>query len=361
MSYTETLLDDIRLQIQPDDAVVKEAKARREIVLTAAATFGSTTKKVRSGSLAHGTAICPIHLRDKGLDADGAVVLPRSAWPNLGPETAANEPPNASVEQFRAFLQHSVRTKGYPKAEATTKDMKRAILVKFHQELPDGEDPTVDLIIGLPRTAGGLWIPNLDNGRWDPSHPERHTDLFLGPDSKKALRTMRARAVRLAKAENKRTHPAPLCSFNIEALAIMYLNEVMRLPAALLTLWEAGAADLSRRLTPDPAGVSADIKVKDRPAAARRWEQNANAIAEAMAIDGNRSRHASPDFMIRKVLRPLWPDYVPEEGTGSTKARTQAGIAQALRKKQPLHAVATGGLALSGGTALKRPNSFGGR
>lgn len=360
MGYTDRLLDDIRSQIQPDETVVKEARARREIVLAAAASFGSTAKKVRSGSLAHGTAICPIHLRDKGLDADGAVVLPTSAWPNLGPETWADEPPNDTVEQFRSVVQDAVRAKGYPNAAATTKDMKRAILVDFNQELADGEDPTVDLIVGLPRTAGGLWIPNLTSSRWDPSHPEKHTDLFLGSDSNKRLRTMRARAVRLAKAENKRTDPAALCSFNVEALAIIYLNEVMPLPVALRTLWSEGARDLSRRLTPDPAHVSADIKVKDRAAAVERWGDNAARIASAIDIDAYTGLDR-PEVMIREVLRPLWPDYVPDETTGSTKARTQASFAQALRKKQPLHAAATGGLALGGGTALKRPNSFGDR
>lgn len=359
MGYTDTLLDDIRSQIQPDETVVKEAKARREIVLTAAASLAGSTRKIRSGSLAHGTAICPIHLRDKGLDADGAVVLP-STWRELGPETVADEPPNDTVEQFRAVVQDAVRAKGYPNAEATTKDMKRAILVKFNQELPDGEDPTVDLIVGLPRTAGGLWIPNLTSRRWDPSHPEKHTELFLGSDDNKRLRTMRARAVRLAKAENKRTDPAALCSFNIEALAIMYLNEVMPLPVAIRTLWSEGARDLARRLTPDPAHVSADIRVKDRAAAVERWADNAARIATAIDVDG----YAGADqreVMIREVLRPLWPDYVPDEATGSTKARTQATFAQALRKKQPLHASATGGLALSGGLELKRTNSFGGR
>lgn len=363
MGYTNTLLDDIRSQIQPDETVVKEAKARREIVLTAAADLAGTTKRIRSGSLAHGTAICPIHLRDKGLDADGAVVL-SSTWPDLGPETLADEPPNDTVEQFRAVVQDVVRAKGYPDAEATTEAMKRAILVNFNQELPDGEDPTVDLIVGLPRTAGGLWNPNLIARRWDPSHPEKHTELFLGSDRNKQLRTMRARAVRLAKAENKRTDPAALCSFNIEALAIMYLNEVTPLPVALRTLWSEGARDLARRLTPDPAHVSADIKVEDRAAAVERWADNAAHIATAIGIenDGYAGTSAGQrENMIRQALRPLWPDYVPDEGTGSTKARTQATFAQALRKKQPLHAAATGGLALSGGLELKRTNSFGGR
>lgn len=360
MGYTVELLDEIRSQIQPDDVVVKEAKARRELVLAVSATFGKATKTVRSGSLAHGTAICPIHLRDKGLDADGAVVLPRAAWPTLGPEAAAQEPPNVTVERFRAHVQDSVRAKGYPRAVAATADMKRAILVKFNQVLPDGEDPTVDLIIGLPRSAGGLWIPNLVKRRWDPSDPERHTDLFLGPDWDKPLRLTRARAVRLAKAENKRTDPPAMCSFNIEALAIMYLTQSTPLPNALVALWSEGAKDLWRRETPDPAHVSGDIKIKDRSAASERWVDAAARMQTAIDIDAQRSAVDNPDRKIRSVLRDLWPEYVPDE-TGATKARTQASYAAALRKKQPLRAAPAGGLSLVTGEALKRTNSFGDR
>jgi hypothetical protein len=141
---------------------------------------------------------------------------------------------------------------------------------------------------------------------------------------------------------------------------MLHLHTVTSLPVALRTLWSEGARDLARRLTPDPAGVSADIKVKDRAAAVERWGDNAARIASAISIDAYTGLDR-PEAMIRELLRPLWPDYVPDETTGSTKARTQASIAQALCKKQPLHAAATGGLALGGGTALKRPNSFGGR
>ena len=37
----------------------------------------------------------------------------------------------------------------------------------------------------------------------------------------------RARAIRLAKAENKRTAVAPLCSFNLEAFALTFVDRGM--------------------------------------------------------------------------------------------------------------------------------------
>jgi hypothetical protein len=183
--YTQTLLDDIRSQIEPDDVVVKEAKDRRRLVQDAATSYGHTRQTFASGSLAHGTAICPIHHRDKGLDADCAVVLDPARWPHLGPETAANEPPDATVELFRGHVERHVRQSGYPKAKATI--TKRAVLIEFKAALPEGEDPSVDLIVALPRATGGVWIPNTDHHRWDASDPERHTELFLGPDSAKDL------------------------------------------------------------------------------------------------------------------------------------------------------------------------------
>ena len=358
MGYTDRLLDDIRAQIQPDDTVVKEARDRRSLVLEGAAKATFSHEKVLSGSLAHGTAICPIHHRDKGLDADGAVVLDSRLWPSLGPETPSNLPPDRVVEETRISVQRYVREHGYPAATATTEGMKRAVLVEFHEPLPEGEDPTVDLVVALRRTAGGLWIPNLHAHRWDPSHPEMHTALFLGADHQRALRVLRARTVRLAKAENKRTDPAPLCSFNIEALAIMYVTELMPLSRALHTLWRLGSQDLAVRPTPDPAHVSGDIKVRDRAAAAARWSDNARRLDRALALDA--VGPTAPVDGIRDWLRPLWPDYVPDN-TGTTLARRQAALASALRRGKPLFTSPQGQLSASSGQALKRPQSFGAR
>lgn len=79
-----------------------------------------------------------------------------------------------------------------------------------------------------------MWIPNTEADRWDPSHPEKHTELLTAEP--KHLRVVRARAIRLAKAEYKRTATPPLCSFNVEALGWMFVEPGMGEPAALLAL-----------------------------------------------------------------------------------------------------------------------------
>lgn len=86
-SKTAQLLDVIRSQIAPDDAVLKEAAARRDATRDAAETFGSVNCTFASGSPAHRTANCPVHRRDVGLDADYGVVLDRRAYPILGPDS----------------------------------------------------------------------------------------------------------------------------------------------------------------------------------------------------------------------------------------------------------------------------------
>lgn len=356
--YIDQLLDDVRAQLEPLPEVVSEALARRQLVLQAAVSIAGAFRCIESGSLAHGTAICPIHRRDRGLDADGAVVLRQEMWPLLGPETVSNHPPDEVVNQYCTYVVGKVRAAGY--SRATAEPTKRAILVRFHQPLPDGEDPSVDLIIALPRPAGGVWIPNLEKHRWDPSDPGMHTLLFnSGPPG---VPVTRAQAVRLGKGENKRTDPPALCSFNVEALAWMFLREVLPLPEALLLLWSQGAADLARRLTPDPAGVSAPIKVKDRFAAARRWQSNAQRMEAAL-------RPGCSDAEVQALLHPLWPDYIADDPkrtpareavrrAAETAARA-ADLAETLRTRRPVYAARSGGLALGGGVALKSPRSSG--
>lgn len=347
MRYIDQLLDDVRAQIEPDEAVVEEAVRRRALCLDAAASYAGAVDVFVSGSLAHGTAICPIHKRDKGLDADGTVVLEQRAWPQFGPETWSDEPPDVVVELYREHVGEKVRASGYPRATAT--GTKRAVLVRFFKPLPCGEDPSVDVVLGLTRSEGGIWIPNTEQHRWDPSDPKTHTRLLN--DVSKNLRVSRARTIRLAKAENKRTDPCALCSFNVEALAWMYVQSVMPLPESLLTLWENGAADLRARLTPDPAKVSKPIKVADRDAAVRRWEDAARRLGLAL-------RPGQADRTVRELLHPLWPEYVAEDPAQTVARRAEA--AAALRSGRPVYPAATGGFVLAGATALKTPRSYGG-
>ena len=101
-------------------------------------------------SLAHATANCPTHERDTGLDADCGVKLDRRSHPTLGPDSPENDGPTPIVEEVGDHRRPKVLAE-HPKAisEITT----RAILIKFNAPLLTGEDPTVDLIVGLRRLA----------------------------------------------------------------------------------------------------------------------------------------------------------------------------------------------------------------
>lgn len=344
MGYTCPLLDDVRAQLAPDDAALTVARERRDAVLRAADGFVGVLRSFRSGSLAHGTANCPVHHRDKGLDGDCGVVLDRRTWWWLGPDSQEQGGPTGDVGRLREYLRTQLAAE-YPHATYTV--TKRAILVQFHEPLRSGEDPSVDLVMALTRVdQPGLWIPNTQTDQWDASHPERHTELLTADP--KALRVVRARAIRLAKAENKRTATVPLCSFNIEAFGLTFVEPGMDVATALLTLWRRGAWDLAERLTPDPAGVSAPIRVADRVEAVRRLDAAATRLADALDRDQD-GEH------VRTALRPLWPEFIAASPQEATKARVVAST----RAGVPLRVASTGVLATGVGTALKQPRSFG--
>jgi hypothetical protein len=342
MGYTAQILEDVRKQLAPDDLVLKEARDRRDAVKNAASSFRGVIRSYNSGSLAHGTANCPIHHRDKGLDADCGVVLDRRTHYTLGPDSLSQDGPDEIVGQVLSCIRPLIVDE-YPRA--TLAVTKRAILVEMNQPFSTGEDPTVDLIVGLERQGIGLWIPNTEQHRWDPSHPEKHTELLTADP--KSLRVTRARAIRLAKAENKRETP-PLCSFNIEALALMFVELGDYEPEALLKLWRRGSQDLAARPTPDPAKVSAPIKVADREYAVARLSYAADRLQRALDNDDNES-------VVRSSLQQLWPDFVASTAGETTKARTAAR----LKSGQPLGVTSAGALSSTGGTPLKSPRSFG--
>jgi hypothetical protein len=201
--------------------------------------------------------------------------------------------------------------------------------------------------VGLERReAPGLWIPNTEAERWDPSAPEKHTQLLTAKP--KDLRVVRARAIRLAKAENKRAGRPPLCSFNLEAFAWMFVEQGMAEPDALLALWTDGADDLERRLTPDPAGVSTPIKVEDREKAVKRLRYAASRLA--LALD-----HDDDERQVRGALAPLWPDFIAKEPASTSKARAVAH----LRSGSRMNVTSSGLLSTTAGTPLKSVRSFG--
>lgn len=344
MTYVDQVLNDVRVQLAPDDLALDEARERRDLTRKAAESFRGALRSYRSGSLAYGTANCPVHERDKGFDADCGVVLDRRVHSLLGPD-GLDIGPTEVVQRVVAHILPTIRRR-YPSASARV--TKRAILVEFHEPLATSDDPTVDLIVALNRKdEPGLWIPNTEVDRWDASDPEKHTELFTSGD--RGLRVARAQSVRLAKAENRRVSAPPLCSFNLQSLAWMFVEPGMSTPEALAALWSKGAADLRARLTPDPAGVSPPIKVGDRDDAVRRLEFAAQRLSAALA-------HPWDAEWVRAQLSPLWPDFISDDG-GVSKAR----LAAAIKNQSYLGVTAAGALTTTAsiGSALKHTRAYG--
>ena len=183
---------DARLRLSPN--LLSAARARQKRVQAVAASFTGWLRNYEAGSLAHGT---PIFTPIFTADADCGMVLDRRSYPRLGPD-GEGEGPSAILEEVRTHVLEALRP-DYPSIRFRI--TKRAIKITFHDPLADGSDPTVDLIVALTRKdAEGLWIPNTEQERWDPSHPERHTELLADPSD--PLREARALAIRLAKGEN---------------------------------------------------------------------------------------------------------------------------------------------------------------
>ena len=338
MSASDDVLDEVRSAIAPPDATLAAARARRTDVLSAAQSLRGVLRVYNSGSIAHGTA-------NGDTDADCGVVLDRRIWRDLGPDTDDDLGPGDVVEEVRNLVRKALKEE-YP--EVKTRLSKRAIVLKFHQALDNGADPSVDLIVALQRNDGGLWIPNLDSGTWDASDPIKHTELLTRPP--RSLRVKRARVVRLGKAWNGQYGNPGMCSFNIEALALACVEEGTGLARALTDFFAHSADDVARRNTPDPAGVSKPIKLKvDRDVMVRRLQTARNLIQQALANDDD-------EGAVRAALADLFWNYVEAPaGVSSSSA-----MARALRAGNDGVRMAGGLLIGSSGARVKTTRSYGG-
>jgi hypothetical protein len=337
-SYTGKILEDVRRQLAPSDRVLEVARARRRAVLDAAMTFPEARRRYNSGSIAHWTA-------NNDLDADCGIVIDRRKFPELGPD-GDDVGPTAIVQRVVGVVAPLVEG-------ATITTSKRAITVKFNAPV-EGWDPSVDLIVGLDRREKpGLWIPNLWSDSWDPSHPERHTELFLGQDT--PVRRVWARAVRLAKGWNMQSifDKPGLSSFNIEALMWMCITDEMSEAEALAELFAFGGRELVVAPTPDPAKVSPPIKLLLDDAIVVARLNDAAKLMET-ALD-----HDDDENAVREALSSLFPEYVEAPAAASGKA----AMATSLREKgnAAFGIGKTGtelGAAVAGSTSVKHVRSW---
>lgn len=274
MSYTNDQLDLVRAQIAPYDTVLAAARTRLGDVRGLASTFPGALRTYASGSLAHGTVNHPVS------DGDGGLVLDRRSYPNLGPD-GGGEQPRDVVADLCALLGPTLR-EIYPNAKCGTS--KRGPKVWFGAPI-EGQDPTVDLVVALTRqSGGGLWIPNLERNIWEASDPETHTALITGGTA--SLAQTRRRIIRLAKAWNKQFTSPAFSSFHLSALALESVTAGLGVAHGLHATFDDAATSLAVGNTPDPAGVSAPIKLlTDRATAVRRLRKAADNLAEALAAE----------------------------------------------------------------------------
>ncbi len=297
VDYAGQVLADVRRQIAVDDDVLSETKARRNVVKRYARSFPGALKTFDSGSVAHGNVNKPVS------DADCGVVLDRRKYQELGPD-GDDVSPNAIVVEMAEHVIEGVREE-YP--DATYKVCKRAILIELHEPLGDEQDPSVDLIVALTRVEGdGRWIPNIEAECWDASDPEEHTRLLNDIDI--SVRVHRARVIRLAKAAVKEDATPVVSSFNLEALALEYVDENNTIAESLRDLLLGGADLLADGPTPDPAGVSDPIKLPDgvsRASTVARLRELGEAVSRAIDAEALEDAEAA--------LSEVFPDHVESD------------------------------------------------
>lgn len=340
MNYIDDVLVDIQRKIAPSDETLEATRSRRDEVLSAARGYEGALRTYTAGSIAHRTA-------NDDTDADCGVVLDRRSYYKLGPDGDGGAP-NDIVEDVRSYIRDQLKGQHPNIAFRLTK---RAIKITFNEPLRDGPDPSVDLIVALTRAAGALWIPNLERKCWDASDPEYHTRLLTADPA--GLRRMRAKIIRLAKAWNKQYSQPGLCSFNIEVLVLEALKEEAGVAEGLATFFKYAASDLSKRQTPDPAGVSAAIKTLiERETVTGRLSEAAKTLEDALNSDNEND--ARDD-----LANVYWVYVTPPLGSSS-----KAAFARALREGNSAVRVVPGGsisIASTAGVALKTTRAYGGQ
>lgn len=292
----ENLLDDARGEIAVTDEELTEARDRRGRIKKALLKVFPGSDTYDCGSVAHGDANTPLKDVDTGIVVAGGEEDP-------GP---GGDGPRSLMEQARNAIRDELED-DYPNLRITVEGQTHAVEVSFGDPVdPDEDDFTADVIVTVDNTAGdGIYIPDLPNDGWEPSHPIEHTRLMR--EGNRSTGSVLARTVRLLKYWNGH-HGHPLCSWNIKVLALESINGKMALASALLAFFEHASKSLRDGLTEDPAGVSDPIQVNlPMGQALDRLDDGRELIEEAI----NAEQDGRP-YLAQHKLAQLLPDIVPD-------------------------------------------------
>jgi hypothetical protein len=322
------LIDDIFREFlkstKPTKEALEEARARRDLVFEAALTYEGAYKTVKSGSIAHGTANIPIE------DADGSVVLNRKYYPSYGPD-GDNIGPKDLVIGIAEDIRDIVK-QVYPDVWISTSH-KHAIYFRFRQEMPDGQDPTVDLVIALNRKEGdGLWIPHMTRNIWQASDPEKHAKLVAAKC--KDTNYVSTKVVRLGKLYAKQYDPVLLFSFHVTALMLESLQSGTKVGDGFKGMLEHAASSLADGNTKDPAGVSAPLTIPDgrnREKLVRKLELAAEHVTKAIDLEADDD--SNYDEIVSELEKVFWNDSLKQLlEDAALKVKLDRAIARANSK-----------------------------
>ncbi len=155
--------------------------------------------------------------------------------------------------------------------------------------------------------------------------------------------------IRLLKAWNKQWSSPGLSSFHLSVLALEHVTSGASVAVALHTVFAEAAEFLATgRNTPDPAGVSAPLKLLEpRAVVADRLGKAAGNLADAL-------EHDDDEPAVQAALHRVFRDYI-DAPPGDALARAVAGL------RRP-GAVTTASLGLAGpAVAIPATRAYGGR
>lgn len=333
MVLANELIIEMLAATKPSKEAIDEARARRDLVKEAAMTYEGTLRFIKSGSLAHHTISGTVS------DADGSLMLDRRVYKDYGPDSDEGLGPEELVVGIAENIRDTVE-QVYPNVFIST-NHKRAIYFRFRQPLLDGQDPTVDLVIGLDRKdRPGIWIPNLDDNDWDASDPGKHTELVKA--RRQSTGHTSSRVVRALKLFSKQWDNELLTSFHWTALMLESYPARKPIIEGVIDVLNHAAASLEEGDTDDPAGVSGTIAIpadRNRSVVISRIRNAATNLEKARQVDGD------DEAALEEVAALFASVFTREPGATALEEATAAVrrklLDKAIQTSSPLSSLAT--------------------
>lgn len=313
----EAGFDSLQKNVNAPDAMVDEARKRRNLFIDAFETLDDVEHGRPSGSLARGSHIDPIR------DVDTYIEFDAADHPDWGqPGDSAADALDYTREKVNELL--GATNGSYDQ---------RVRLARWHNHavkcfLDDPDDPdafTVDVMPVLPQTDGSLLIPEALNKRWVLSNPKYLIDEVA---THHADWRSFVPLIRLLKhwTREQNTGIKPLV---LEVMALTHLQKADTRGEALARFFAAAASAIQYPVT-DPAGLCGEIQPGLDRDPARKHLETAAELAHRARDAQARDETDEAGCLWRQFFGDAFPE--PDGGCGrfGLGAGAAAGAAVAV-------------------------------